>query len=383
MAFLDNNGLTRLWSKVKNLSDKNLANKYILFIGDSYSGDWYANSKNGWCKSCIKFITSQFGKENDTTFKDEHYKIISLGGTGFSAFPADNPKNIYKLLQDFISNNSYFMGKVTDIVFALGYNDAYKRSANDASTVDSEIKDNITNCNNIINQSVSSRYINKYLFAIGWGSNPDVRWSADHIYKYVYNYASELGWLYSDLRYVLYDSSLYYKDWVHPNKSGSDRIAQRIVNALIGNNSVIPCENAVYNRGSNFPLGYLNIVNNDLAQFYVMSQDVLYENTNGYTLASESTSPNHTLDLCEIEGLVPFGDQNPNYLTPLMFHIVGGNVGDDHLTLGCWISKRYSETVDGHPKYKSYISIANTLSHDITFTHIAICPGVINIVPRQ
>ena len=379
MAFLDNNGLTRLWSKVKNLSDKNLANKYILFIGDSYSGDWTVNSNNGWCKSCIKFITSQFGKENDTTFQNEHYKIISLGGTGFSA---GNP-NVYVLLQNFISNNSSFMNKVTDVVFALGYNDAYKRSANNASTVDSEIKTNITNCNNIINQSVSSRYINKYLFAVGWGSNPSVRWSANYIYKHVYNYASELGWLYSDLRYVLYESNLYYKDWVHPNKLGSDRIAQRIVNALIGNNSVIPCENVAYYSGSGALLGYLNIVNNDLAQFYVMTQNVLYKNTNGYTLVADSASPNHTLDLCEIKDLVPFGDQTPNYLTQLMFHIVGGEVGDAHLTLGCWISKRYSEDVEGHSKYKSYISIANTLGYNITFTHIAICPGVINIVPRQ
>ena len=49
--------------------------------------------------------------------------------------------------------------------------------------------------------------------------------------------------------------------------------------------------------------------------------------------------------------------------------------------LGCYISKKYCETVGEHDKYKSYLNIKNITDSEIKFNKLAPNNGVINIVP--
>ena len=358
-------------SKLDTDKMPNLENRYILFIGDSYAGNWSVNSNTGWPEACIQFISSALGGVSDS-FKNEHYKVAAKGGSGFSA-----GTTAVTLLSNFISSNSDFMNKVTDVVFAYGYNDAAKAVSSASSTYD-DIKDKINLCNTLINDN-SSHYVNKYLFAVGWGSNPDVRWQANHIYKSVYSCSTELGWIYSDLRYIMYDSDLYYKDWVHPNMNGSTKIAGRILNTLLGNSSIVNCEPKYYNtttsEGDTVAVGYLSVVNNEFAQFF-LTGNVIYD-------GSLVTVPQYgTQEICEITGLVPFGAISPTLLANCSFHIVDtvNNTGSN-VMLSCYIIKKLEGLVEGHNKYKSYLYIKNTTDSEIKFNKLAPNNGVINIIP--
>lgn len=378
--------LSSLDDKTENKLSRNLSERYILFVGDSYAGNWEANSNVGWVEALYRQIASTLGIDLETdegkSFRNTHYARLDKGGIGFSAGVKDKEDgpflNVYDRLKNFIGNNADFMSKVTDVVFALGYNDAFQEANGSWSSIDAEIKTNIDYCNNIINH-YSSHCVNKYLFAVGWGSNPGVRWAANHLYRNVYSYSAELGWIYSDLRYIMYDSDLYYTDWVHPNMNGSKKIAGRILNTLLGNNSVITCESKYYttvtSKGTTQNVGYLNVVNNDFVQFFLTS-NVIYD-------GDLVTVPKYgTQELCEITELVPFGEDGQSLMSCCSFHIVDTvNNTQSNVMLNCYISKKEYETVEGHKKYKSYLNIQNITDSEIQFNKIAPNKGVINIIP--
>ena len=368
----------------KKLS-RNLSDRYILFIGDSYADNWAVNSNVGLIEAVFRQIASTLGIGLETNewkkFRSTHYAKISKGGIGFSAGAQDVKDgpylNAFDRVNNFIINNQAFMNKVTDVVFALGYNDAAKAVYSDNSTYN-DIKDKINLCNTLINNN-SSHYVNKYLFAVGWGSNPGVRWQANHIYKNVYSYSAELGWIYSDIHYIMYDSDLYYTDWVHPNMNGSKKIAGRILNTLLGNSSVITCEPKYYNtttsKGDTVAVGYLNVVNNELAQFF-LTGNVIYD-------GSLITVPKFEMqEICEITGLVPFGETSPALLANCSFHIADtvNNTGSN-VMLSCCVIKKLEGPVEGHNKYKSYLYIKNTTDSEIKFNMLAPNNGVIDIIP--
>ena len=372
----------------KKLS-RNLSDRYILFIGDSYADNWTANNNVGWIEALNRQIASTLGIGLETdewkTFRNTHYAAISKGGIGFSAGVKDVEDgpylNAYDRLNNFIINNQAFMNKVTDVVFALGYNDAAKAVSSASSTYD-DIKDKINLCNTLINHN-TLHYVNKYLFAVGWGSNPNIRWRANRIYKSVYSYSAELGWIYSDLRYIMYDSDLYYKDWVHPNMNGSTKIAGRILNTLLGNSSIVNCEDKYYttttSKGTTVNVGYLSVANNEFAQLFLTS-NVIYD-------GSLVTVPQYgTQEICEITGLVPFGETSPVLISNCSFHILDEiNKTEGNVLLGCYISKKTGEgeyeTVEGHNKYKTYLCIKNITGSEIKFNKLAPNNGVISIVP--
>ena len=372
-------------SNLNNITLKNLKNRYILFVGDSYSDNWTVNSNVGWVEAAYRQIASTLGMNHESdewkNFRNTHYAAIRKGGIGFSAGARDVQDgpylNAFDRLNNFISNNQAYMKKVTDVVFALGYNDAAKAVYSDNSTYN-DIKDKINLCNTLINNN-SSHYVNKYLFAVGWGSNPDVRWQANHIYKNVYSYSVELGWIYSDLRYIMYDSDLYYKDWVHPNMNGSKKIAGSILNTLLGNNSVITCKAKYYNtttsKGDTVAVGYLNVVNNELAKFF-LTGNVIYD-------GSLITVPRfETQEICEITELVPFGAAGPTLFSNCSIHIVDiDNDTGSNVMLSCCVIKKLEGPVEGHNKYKSYLCIKNTTDSDIKFNMLAPNDGVIDIIP--
>lgn len=366
----------------KKLS-RNLYDRYILFVGDSYAGNWAPNNNVGWVEALYRQIASTLGIDLETdegkSFRNTHYVRVAYGGLGFSAATSLSAANgnAYQELEYFVRNNADFMSKVTDVVFALGYNDAAKAVSSASSTYD-DIKEKINLCNTLINNN-ASHYVNKYLFAVGWGSNPSVRWHAGYIYKNVYSYSAELGWIYSDLRYIMYDSGLYYTDWVHPNMNGSKKIAGRILNTLLGNNSVITCENKYYttttSKGATSNVGYLNVVNNDSVQLF-LSAAVIYD-------GDLVTVPKYgTQEICEITRLVPFGEEGQSLMSCCSFHIVDTvNNTQSNVMLNCYISKKYCETVEGHEKYKSYLNIQNITDSEIKFNKLAPNKGVIDIVP--
>lgn len=375
--------LTNLDNRIERNSARNLSDRYILFIGDSYADNWTANSNVGWIEALYRQIASTLGIDLETdegkNFGNTHYARVSYSGLGFSAITSKSEKkgNAYDELGYFIENNTDFMNKVTDVVFALGYNDAAKAVSSASSTYD-DIKDKINLCNTLINDN-SSHYVNKYLFAVGWGSNPDVRWQANHIYKNVYSYSAELGWIYSDLRYIMYDSDLYYEDWIHPNMNGSEKIADRILNTLLGNSSIVTCKGRYYttttSKENTVNVGYLNVVNNELAQFF-LSSAVIYD-------GDLVTVPQYgTQEICEITGLAPFGQNGSALISDCSFHILDAiNNTGSNVVLGCYISKKYCETVGEHDKYKSYLNIKNITDSEIKFNKLAPNNGVINIVP--
>lgn len=375
--------LTDLDNRIERNSAKNLSDRYILFIGDSYADNWTANNNVGWIEALYRQIASTLGIDLETdegkNFGNTHYARLSYSGLGFSAITSKSEKkgNAYDELGYFIENNTDFMNKVTDVVFALGYNDAAKAVSSASSTYD-DIKDKINLCNTLINNN-TLHYVNKYLFAVGWGSNPDVRWQANHIYKNVYSYSAELGWIDSDLRYIVYDSDLYYEDWLHPNMDGSEKIADRILNTLLGNSSIVTCKGRYYttttSKENTVNVGYLNVVNNELAQFF-LSSAVIYD-------GDLVTVPQYgTQEICEITGLAPFGQNGPALISDCSFHIVDAiNNTGSNVVLGCYISKKYCETVGEHDKYKSYLNIKNITDSEIKFNKLAPNNGVINIVP--
>ena len=377
--------LSSLDDKTENKLSRNLSDRYILFIGDSYADNWTANNNVGWIEALNRQIASTLGIDLETdewkTFRNTHYAAISKGGIGFSAGVKDVEDgpylNAYDRLNNFIRNNQAFMDKVTDVVFALGYNDAAKAVSSASSTYD-DIKNKINLCNTLINDN-ASHYVNKYLFAVGWGSNPDVRWQANHIYKNVYSYSAELGWIYSDLRYIMYDSDLYYKDWVHPNMNGSTKIAGRILNTLLGNSSIVNCEDKYYttttSKGTTVNVGYLSVVNNELAQFF-LSSAVIYD-------GSLVTVPKYgTQEICEITGFVPFGAVSPALFSNCSIHIVDTiNKTESNVMLSCCVIKKLEGLVEGHNKYKSYLYIKNITDSEIKFNRLALNNGVISIVP--
>ena len=375
--------LSNIDNRIERNSARNLSDRYILFIGDSYADNWTANNNVGWIEALNRQIASTLGIDLETdegkNFGNTHYARVSYSGLGFSAITSKSEKkgNAYDELGYFIENNTDFMNKVTDVVFALGYNDAAKAVSSASSTYD-DIKDKINLCNTLINDN-SSHYVNKYLFAVGWGSNPDVRWQANHIYKNVYSYSAELGWIYSDLRYIMYDSDLYYEDWIHPNMNGSEKIAGRILNTLLGNSSIVTCKGRYYttttSKGDTKQVGYLNVVNNELAQFF-LSSAVIYD-------GDLVTVPQYgTQEICEITGLAPFGQKGSTLIFDCSFHILDAiNNTGSNVVLGCYISKKYCETVGEHDKYKSYLNIKNITDSEIKFNKLAPNNGVINIVP--
>ena len=349
----------------------NLENRYILFIGDSYATNFKANNWNGWCKSCIQFISSALGGVSES-FKNEHYKVAAIGGSGFYA-----GTTAVTLLNNFISNNPDFMTKVTDIVFAYGYNDASAVSAAVSSdsrdSIYQTIKDNIAQCHSIIiNQT--QHYVNKYLFAVGWGSNPYIRWYADRLYKSVYNYSATLGWIYADLHYIMLDPKIYYEDYVHPNSTGSDKIAERILNVMLGNSNIITpiYQNVKADNGND--LGTLSVINDNLVQLW-LSAAVIYS---GDLVTIDAYN---TVEICELVDVYIFGSSNLRYFTPVSFHIVDRvNNTDQNVILYCSVTaKKYKEVDESHTVYKSYLSIKNVTNSQIKFTHIAPNNGCVNI----
>lgn len=258
----------------------------------------------------------------------------------------------------------------------------------DPQTVGTDIKNNINYCNNIINE-YAAKCVNKYLFAVGWGSNPTVRHAADFIYRETYSYASKLGWVYSDLRYVMYNSKFYYDgDWVHPNKSGNDEIACRILNALLGNGSVVVHEQeSVFVENGNI-LGRIAIVNNYLVQLYLISS-VIYETETDETLAvygrKDIKIPNfvpfgHLAEDSEGHPSVPYTDTLPIWL----YDKSSGTFSTEYLN--CTITKQSREGDDINDvtcRYDSYLTIYNFTRHPIKFNKLLTVGGVMNIYVRE
>ena len=348
----------------------NLENRYILFIGDSYATNFKANNWNGWCKSCIQFISSALGGVSES-FKNEHYKVAAMGGSGFYA-----GTTAVTLLKNFISNNPDFMTKVTDIVFAYGYNDASAVSAAVSSdsrdSIYQTIKDNIAQCHSIIiNQT--QHYVNKYLFAVGWGSNPYIRWYADRLYKSVYNYSATLGWIYADLHYIMLDPRIYYEDYVHPNSTGSDKIAERILNVMLGNSNIITPIYQNINADNGNQVGTLSVINDNLVQLW-LSAAVIYSGD------LVTLDVYNTVEICELVDVYIFGSSNLRYFTPVSFHIVDRvNNTDQNVILYCSVTAKKYKEVGSHTVYKSYLSIKNVTNSQIKFTHIAPNNGCVNI----
>ena len=230
--------------------------------------------------------------------------------------------------------------------------------------------------------------MNKYLFSIGCGSNPSVRYAAEYVYSMCYRGAAAgYGLIYSDLRYIMYNSELYYDgDWVHPNRAGTDTIANAIFNTLLGNSSILtPFYKSYFGNigGSTYGIGNLFTVNSNLAQFNLNFIQINYGKIQQIGAFGE-------FDICKIDNLIPFGHVKGSYfdLNPILVTFKNGDIVEN-VTCNFHLTKIINQTDSNEIsagtrpsvacRYDTYLTLCNSTPRTFEFTELYMHNGIINI----
>lgn len=181
-----------------------LADKKWLFVGDSYSqGSAAGGYQDGWSR----LLKQKMDLTDDTCIIADH------GGAGF----ANTSYPYSQILNDLSADD-----EITDILIAGGYNDTYYPS--------SQIENGMTNCKTIINTKFPNAKI--HIGFIGGTTNTNRQYILRTINLYQ-DKCLELGIDYMpNLQYVLYDSSYFQEDGIHPNQYGQAAICNALYQAL-------------------------------------------------------------------------------------------------------------------------------------------------------
>lgn len=350
-----------------DLSSKVIEDRYILFVGDSYAGETASytggtGAKSGWPSYCNYMVRNL--KASYTT---------ANGGAGFGK---EGNKAISTLLSNWISSTEGQANKdkLTDVVFALGYNDSLSLGLD--NTYASKIVNGITACNNLIKANMPQA--KPWLFSIGWGSNPKMRLGADKVYNQLYPTCEMVKWTYCTAHPIMYIAARFAADRVHPNDDGMMRLGQYISNCLNYGKSEYNEEAQAITQNNLY-----QVVNG--SEILVLLNDYVIYNGSLITQAKDQTLKIATLNNaftfgCENKGTT--ASPNGGFKQLLSFHIAGGSA-NKHVNLMASLVSVEAGSKYGHMTYDTVLTITNISNETIDYTKAATDWGKLSINPYR
>lgn len=347
--------------------------RYVLFIGDSYAAESSSytggtGSTTGWPEKC-----------KDMIFNLKGYFITAVGGAGFGR---DGAQSVTTILSNWINSTEgqANKSKITDIVFGFGYNDCWGmwQSGND-NTYSDKCTTAITKCNNLIKANMP--YAKAWLFSVGWGSNPYVRDKADIIYNLVYPACEIVQWTYCMAHPVMYVTSRYADDRVHPNDQGVLRLGQYIANCLNGGKAdyISPAEGIkAYSATELSTFGYYQTVSSSEIQV-LLNANLIYDG-NSYT-----QNPDESVWIASVRNAFTFGGYNinasgtpiSNFQQQILLHTAGTEDKHTPMTVS-FVSNEAGEKY-GHMTYETVMIITNTSNSAVNYSKVACDWGKLSI----
>lgn len=188
----------------------------IVIISDSYG--------EGYNPDSIEVTAFPAILKNLLNIPDEDYFSFNKGGMGFYAAEGNQyaVDNFLNSIAEQINNRD----SITDIIFALGYNDGAQAYAN--------IQDGISRTLALVKSLFTFPHLNISLFAIGYhASNEAQRGKLGNVYAKCY---AASGMAYTKLTPAICDKTWWASDGYHPLQNAQTMIARQMANILMGGN---------------------------------------------------------------------------------------------------------------------------------------------------
>lgn len=187
----------------------------VVCIGDSYGEGW---TPDGTFPSWISKLKILLGIENND------FSYAAAGGAGFGK-PASQTAQYIPTLINRAYDNIANADTVTDIIFALGYNDYLY--ANEPQTIKNGINIAIT----VAKQKFPAARI--HIFGIGFCTDHAIQWKLNAVYQ---AYSTTLNdYQFYNITEALSQTDGFSTDGIHPLENGQQNIALYIARIL--NNS--------------------------------------------------------------------------------------------------------------------------------------------------